>query len=266
MTDNAQRQPGPSTEQAQLVEAAARLLLQAHHAVALTGAGLSTPSGIPDFRSPTTGLWAQVDPMEVASIWSFRRRPERFFAWLGPLAQALLHARPNPAHLALAQLEASGYLRAVITQNIDSLHQAAGSRRVIELHGHVRTATCTRCYTIHQVDPYLRSCTLEGRVPRCSCGGVLKPDVILMGEDLPHETFQAALEEVRACDVLLVAGTSLEVAPAAELPFVAQRRGAVVIVVNREPTPMDGHATVVLRGDVAWAVPAVVAAMLSPDV
>ncbi|MGQ9595677.1 MAG: NAD-dependent protein deacylase [Anaerolineae bacterium] len=244
---------------------AARLLRQAGHAVALTGAGISTPSGVPDFRSPGTGLWRHVDPLLVASIWAFRVSPRRFFDWMRPLARTLLEARPNPAHEALARLEEAGFLQAVITQNIDGLHQKAGSRTVLELHGHVRTATCTRCYRIYPSDAFIPTYLDTGEVPRCGCGGILKPNVILLGEDLPRETYLHAVREARACDLMLVAGTSLEVAPASELPFIAQRRGVPVIVVNLDPTPLDPLATVVLHADVALILPALAALVLSPE-
>ena len=120
------------------IERTADLLCNARHAIALTGAGVSTPSGIPDFRSPGSGMWEQVDPFEVASIIAFRRQPEVFFNWLRPLARLLQEAQPNPAHVALAQLEAAGIVKAVITQNIDGLHQKAGSQCVLEVHGHMR--------------------------------------------------------------------------------------------------------------------------------
>lgn len=247
------------------VREAARLLRQARHAVALTGAGISTPSGVPDFRSPTTGLWRHVDPLLVASIWAFRVSPRKFFDWMRPLARTLLEARPNPAHEALARLEEAGLLQAVITQNIDGLHQKAGSRTVLELHGHIRTATCTRCYRTYPSEAFLPAYLEAGEVPRCGCGGILKPDVILLGEDLPREAYQQAVHEARTCDLMLVAGTSLEVAPASDLPFLAQRRGVPVIVVNLDPTPLDPLATVVLHADVALVLPALARLALSSE-
>ncbi|MGC8838514.1 MAG: NAD-dependent protein deacylase [Anaerolineae bacterium] len=246
------------------LQEAARLLRQARHAVALTGAGISTPSGVPDFRSPETGLWRHVDPLLVASIWAFRVSPRTFFDWMRPLARTLLEARPNPAHEALARLEEAGLLQAVITQNIDGLHQKAGSRTVLELHGHIRTATCTRCYRTYPSEAFIPTYLETGEVPRCGCGGILKPDVILLGEDLPRETYRQAVQEARACDLMLVAGTSLEVAPASDLPFIAQRRGVPVIVVNLDPTPLDPLAAVVLHANVALILPALAALALSP--
>lgn len=247
------------------MQKAARLLRQAQHGVALTGAGISTPSGVPDFRSPETGLWRHVDPLLVASVWAFRVSPRRFFDWMRPLARTLLEARPNPAHEALAHLEEAGFLRAVITQNIDGLHQKAGSRTVLELHGHIRTGTCTRCYRAYPSGEFISAYLETGEIPRCECGGILKPDVILLGEDLPRETYLQAVQEARTCDLMLVAGTSLEVAPASELPFIAQRRGVPVIVVNLGPTPLDPLAAVVLHADVALVLPILAGLALSPE-
>lgn len=244
------------------VQEAARLLRQARHAVALTGAGISTPSGVPDFRSPETGLWRHVNPLLVASIWAFRVSPRKFFDWMRPLAGTLLEARPNPAHEALARLEEAGLLQAVVTQNIDGLHQKAGSRTVLELHGHIRTATCTRCYRTHPSEGFIGAYLETGEIPHCECGGILKPDVILLGEALPREAYNQAVQQMRTCDLLLVLGTSLEVAPASELPFVAQQRGVPVIVVNLEPTPLDALAAVVLRADVARVLPVLAALTL----
>ena len=200
------------------IERAVDLVRESRHMVAFTGAGHSTPSGIPDFRSPESGLWEKANPMLVASIWSFRLNPQSFFDWVRPLAELTLNARPNPAHLALAALEQRGVLKAIITQNIDDLHQKAGSQRVLELHGHMREATCIRCYTVVPAEPIIERFLSDGRIPRCECGGVLKPNVILFGEQLPIQVLNAAIDEARHCDLMLVAGSSLEVTPAAEVP------------------------------------------------
>ena len=237
------------------IELAAKLVRNSQHMVAFTGAGHSTASGIPDFRSPESGLWEKANPMLVASIWSFRLDPRSFFDWVRPLLDVMHNARPNPAHLALAAMEKSGYLKTVITQNIDNLHQAAGSSRVLELHGHMRTATCIHCY--HQVPagPGIDELRLRKRVPRCSCGGVLKPDVILFGEQLPVQVLNQAVEEARRCDLVLVAGSSLEVTPAADIPFLAVNSGAKGIIVNFEPTGFDHQAEVVIHEDVTKILP-----------
>ncbi len=238
------------------IEQAAGLLLHARHAVALTGAGVSTRSGIPDFRSPGSGMWEQVDPLDVASIFSFRRHPETFFDWIRPLARHLLQAEPNPAHYALAQLEAAGLIKAVITQNIDGLHQKAGSRSVMEVHGHLREATCIRCFRVFPTDQFVEAFLAKGGLPTCpECGNVLKPNVILYGEQLPAATMQQAQRHVRLCDVMLVAGSSLEVAPVSELPRAAQQHGARLILVNLQPTFMDAQADVILHADVADTLP-----------
>ncbi len=235
---------------------AARLLRRARYAVALTGAGISTPSGIPDFRSPATGLWEGVDPFEVASLYAFRRHPEAFYNWIRPLAEILFQARPNPGHLALARLEASGYLEAVITQNIDNLHQDAGSTEVLEVHGHLRRATCIDCYRSRATVNLLRAFLASGKIPRCpACGGVIKPDVVLFGEQLPAEVVNAAMKHVASADLMLVAGSSLEVAPVSQLPMRVHRQGGRLIVVNLGSTYVDDAAEVVIHGDVARVLP-----------
>lgn len=238
------------------VAQAAACLRQARHAVALTGAGHSTPSGIPDFRSPGSGLWEHVNPMRVASIYGFRRHPEAFYKWIRPLAVRLLAAEPNPGHVALAEMEVGGWLKAVITQNIDGLHQRAGSHEVLELHGHLREATCIRCYHVLPTDDILEDFVASGAVPRCpACGGVIKPNVVLFGEQLPVKVFNAALEHVCQADLMLVAGSSLEVMPASQLPFQVYERGGRVIVVNLSSTYIDDMAEVVIHGDVAEVLP-----------
>ena len=237
------------------IECAADLIRRAHYAVALTGAGVSTPSGIPDFRSPESGLWEKNNPMVVASIWSFRTNPQIFYNWLRPLAELMLYAQPNPAHLALAYLEQQGFIKAIITQNIDGLHQKAGARHVLEVHGHMRQATCIRCYKQVPANSLVARFLVTGQAPHCDCGGVFKPDAILFGEQLPIRVLNAAIAEARRCDLLLVAGSSLGVVPAAELPSVAADHGARAIIVNLEPTEFDPRADLVIHGDVAEVLP-----------
>lgn len=238
---------------------AVELIQHSSHAVALTGAGVSTPSGIPDFRSPGNGLWKKVDPFSVASIWGFIEQPQNFYDWVKPLAKLTLTAKPNPAHFALAELEALGKLHAIITQNIDNLHQRAGSKRVLELHGHLRQATCIRCYHMIDAAPLFEKFIHDGQVPLCEvCGGVMKPNAVLFGEMLPVGVMYEADQESRKCDVMIVAGSSLEVAPAADLPALAKQHGAMIIIVNKSSTYMDGQASVVLREDVAVALPRIV--------
>ena len=239
----------------QLIARAADLLREAHYAVALSGAGISTPSGIPDFRSPDSGLWNRTDPFAVASIFAFRRRPEDFYDWIHPLARQVAQAQPNPAHLALAHLESAGLLREVITQNIDGLHQAAGSCNVHEVHGNLREATCMRCARVVSTDSLMADFIADHRIPHCTCGGVMKPNVVLFGEMLPTDTWSAAERAAARCDLMLVAGSSLEVEPVAGLPLLAADHGARLIIVNYEPTSMDRQADVVIHQDVALVLP-----------
>jgi len=236
---------------------AAELLASSRRAVALTGAGISTPSGIPDFRSAEGGLWRHNDPMEVASLTAFRYQPERFFAWVRPLAQSILSAQPNAAHQALAALELAGHLQAVITQNIDDLHRRAGSLNVFELHGHLRQATCIDCFRRYPSSRLMADFAELGEIPKCrACGGTLKPEVVLFGEQLPYFVVQEAKELIARSDLILVIGSSLEVTPAAVFPVQALNAGARLIIINREPTYLDERADVVFRQDVAQVVPA----------
>ena len=246
----------------QKIALAAGLIREAKHAVALTGAGVSTPSGIPDFRSPGSGLWEHADPMSVASIWGFVEHPQGFYDWVKPLTRLVQVAKPNPAHLALAELETMGKICAIVTQNIDNLHQCAGSKRVLEVHGHMREATCIRCYHLAPGQPLLAKFLEDGTIPTCEvCGGVMKPNVVLFGEMLPVSVMYEAEQESKTCDVMLIAGSSLEVAPAADLPLVAKKNGAKLIIVNKTPTMADAHAAIVLRDDVAVALPKILQAV-----
>lgn len=245
----------------ELIEQASHILLQSHGAIALTGAGISTPSGIPDFRSGETGLWKQSNPMEVASILGFRYNPQAFYSWIRPLAQLMLDAKPNPAHHALTRLEELGILKGVITQNIDMLHTRAGATTVYEVHGHVRTMTCMTCFETVVAQPYLSAflASEEVVIPHCpSCGGVLKPDVILFGEQLPMQVLLKAEQAIRNADVMIVAGSSLEVYPVADFPKRIKSQGGKVIIVNHEPTYIDDEADTVIHGDVADILPTIV--------
>jgi NAD-dependent deacetylase len=237
------------------IQTAARLIKESTKTVALTGAGISTPSGIPDFRSPGSGLWSQVNPMEVASIIAFRQHPAGFYEWVRPLATKIFNAKPNSAHHALAQLEAAGKLTAVITQNIDGLHQAANSEKVLEVHGHIREVTCIRCYTVKESVSILESFLKEGTIPRCECGGTLKPNVILFGEQLPIQTILEARATAEEADLMLVVGSSLEVAPISDLPYEAVQRGTKIIIVNYQETYMDSRADVVIHQEVIEVLP-----------
>jgi NAD-dependent deacetylase len=243
----------------QQIYQAAGLINEANYIVAMTGAGISTPSGVPDFRSPDSGLWRHVDPLSVASIYAFRQRPQAFYDWIHPIAHVFMEAKPNPAHYALVELEDYGKLKAVITQNIDNLHQQAGSKTVYELHGHLREATCTRCYMVQEAAFVFKKFVNEGQIPRCHCGGILKPNVILFGEQLPVQEFVLAQLALKEADLMMIIGSSLEVAPASDLPELALEKGIKVIIVNQQPTYLDSRADLVIRGDVAEVLPRIVA-------
>jgi NAD-dependent deacetylase len=240
----------------------AGLISSAGSVVALTGAGISVPSGIPDFRSPQTGLWANVDPMEVAHISVWRRDPATFWGFYGQRFAVLDGKQPNGAHRALVELERRGTLDAVITQNIDGLHAAAGTEDPIEVHGSVATASCLDCgasYPLAAVRERLGA-DAEG-IPRCDCGSPLKPDVVLFGELLPEADIQRGYELAASADLLLCVGSSLEVWPVAELPQVTLDAGGAIAIVTIGPTPYDHRAAVKLSGDVVTELEAVVAAL-----
>ncbi len=244
-----------------LYEQARDLLLTSAHTIVLTGAGISTPSGIPDFRSPGSGLWEYVDPMEVASIWGFREDPARFYRWIRPLAEKMRRAQPNPAHRGLAELERRGHVHQIITQNIDDLHQQAGSRNVIHLHGRAGRMVCLDCGHSQEDEPFWQevSAQPEEAVPRCPhCGGLMKPDVVLFGEELPQEALRTAQQAALRCDLVIVVGSSLEVMPAADLPLLAKRRGARLVILNLGRTMADRQADLIIREDVAVSIPRLV--------
>lgn len=241
------------------IQQAAQWLQAASYAVAFTGAGISTPSGIPDFRSAESGLWEQVDPMQVASIFGFRQNPRAFYDWVRPLVITTRQAQPNSAHLALAALERAGIIKSVITQNIDMLHTRAGSVVVRELHGHMRAMTCIRCFREVDAEPYIEALLVSNAMPMCECGGVLKPNVILFGEQLPYQALQQAKDDARRADVMLIVGSSLEVEPASSLPLIARRGGCKLIIVNLQPTFLDSTADIVLHDDAAVVLPQIAA-------
>jgi NAD-dependent deacetylase len=248
-----------------LINQVKNILKDSKNAVALTGAGISTGSGIPDFRSPESGLWDLVDPMEVATITAFKRNPKAFFDWIRPLVQQIMIAQPNPAHIALAHMEAFGPLQGIITQNIDILHTKAGSKTIHEVHGHMRDATCMHCLQTFQTSEILNGYLENGDIPRCpQCEGVLKPNVILFGEILPVMVLNRAKRLTQTCDVMLVAGSSLEVAPAGDLPMLAKFSGAKVIIINYEETHLDYLADVVIHADVVDVLPEL-AAIFMPE-
>lgn len=232
-------------------ERLAELIREARSVVALTGAGISVPSGIPDFRSPGTGLWANVDPMEVAHIDVFRRDPERFWRFYGDRFHSLEHKQPNRAHEALVALERAGMLDAVITQNIDQLHARAGSRELVEVHGTISHSSCLRCgarYPLAEVRR--RQEANSGGIPRCDCGEALKPDVVLFGEYLPERALARAEQLAAGADLMLCVGSSLEVYPVAELPQLTLAGGGKIAILTQGRTPFDHRAAVRCDGDV----------------
>ncbi len=248
--------PSPLHDPQAGIHQAVDLIRASQHAVVLTGAGSSTPSGVPDFRSPGSGLWNRISPMESATLTAFRRNPEKFFDFVRPLVRLIYQAAPNPAHLALAELEKRQYVRSIITQNIDGLHQRAGSRFVIEVHGTLSSLTCMGCYQQYPSSGFMELFIEQGQIPRCpACNKILKPDVILFEEQLPYEAWIQAAQEATACDVMIIAGSSLEVFPVADLPWKAYQNQAHIIVINKTPTYMDPYAQVILNGDVAEVIP-----------
>jgi NAD-dependent deacetylase len=229
------------------VAALARLIRERGPCVALTGAGVSTESGIPDFRSPT-GIWAEFDPMEYATIDAFEANPERVWSFYALRYRALTEAEPNDAHRALAQLEARGFVSAVVTQNIDLLHERAGTQELVEVHGSIRQCVCRTCgaaYGLAEVQRLLAGAA----VPRCSeCESVLKPDVVMFGELLPVAAIERAYALARHASLLLVVGSTLEVTPVALLPWQTVQAGGDVAILNVGPTAFDAHATLRIEG------------------
>jgi NAD-dependent deacetylase len=216
----------------------AALIAERRPCVVLTGAGVSTESGIPDFRSPT-GIWAQVDPLEYASLEAFRADPEKVWSFYAPRFSKLTQAEPNDAHRALADLERRGYVRAIVTQNIDLLHERAGSAQVVEVHGSIRTSSCPTCGTSYPLAEVLE--LLDGAAaPACPrCRSIVKPDVVFFGELLPAASIERAFELAREAELILVVGSTLEVQPVAGLPLETLSAGGALAIVNRGPTALD---------------------------
>jgi NAD-dependent deacetylase len=228
------------------IQNAAELIFNSVHAIALTGAGISTDSGIPDFRSPD-GLFAKYG-YDITDIEAFRKSPYDFFKLASRLISKLENAKPNAGHKALVELEKMGKLEAVITQNIDNLHQKAGNKRVLELHGTYLSASCMNCrrkYSFEDVKELMK-----GFLPLCqSCFGIVKPDVTFFGETLPPHVFEEAAGLAGSSDLIIVAGSSLEVFPASELPSMTKRNGGKIILVNATPTVLDEESDIVCRGN-----------------
>jgi NAD-dependent deacetylase len=253
----------PVDSLADLISRTTGLIRQANNLVVLTGAGMSTPSGIPDFRSQGSGVWTNTLPMEMVSLSTFRTNPELFFRSLHPFASQIMLAQPNQAHYALADLEQAGFVKTIITQNIDTLHLRGGARRVLEVHGSFNTLTCVGCYRQYTSEGILQDYVDNLTIPRCqNCNSILKPDVILYEEQLPMRTWLQAEDASRNCDLMLVAGTSLEVMPSARLPVEALEHGARLVIVNLSETFVDMRADIILRGDVVDILPKLAAEVL----
>jgi NAD-dependent deacetylase len=243
-------------------ERLAGLLHGSERAVVLTGAGVSVPSGIPDFRSPRTGLWENVDPMEVAHIDAWRRDPDRFWRFYGDRFASLVDKRPNEAHLALAELERRGLVEAVITQNIDRLHRLAGTQRLIEMHGSIERSVCLDCGDKVSLDRVIEQLRADDGPPKCArCITPLKPDVVLFGELLPAAALAEAQALALEADLMVCVGSSLEVYPVAGLPAITHGAGGRIALVTQGPTPYDDDADVKLSGDVVEELRAVLAAV-----
>jgi NAD-dependent deacetylase len=242
-----------------LIKKTALAIRRSKKVVALTGAGISVESGIPDFRGPS-GLWEKFDPMEYATIDAFIANPQKVWAMLKEMGSLVERAEPNPAHIALAQLEKMGLLSSIVTQNIDNLHQAAGSKRVIEFHGNSSKLLCLSCGRLYDQ----KEIVLESLPPRCSCSGVLKPDVVFFGEAIPWKAHLEAKEEAGSCELMLVVGTSAVVAPACDLPLIAKRAGATIVEVNLEETQLTQYITHwILKGSASILLRALVKEIMS---
>ena len=245
------------------IERVAELLLQHLPCVVLTGAGLSTQSGLPDFRSPEKGLWTRLEKMSdststVMTLQGFKEQPEAFYSRFRLFLEKILSAKPNPAHIALAELEASGYIRAIITMNGDMLHQKAGSQNILEMHGTVARAVCISCYQsddgIHNWQQYLET----GKIPRCRhCCGIMKPDVILTGEQLPVKMVMQAKKLLHESNMVLAVGTSFSGGPVMKWVEKAREQGKKMVIINLSSTILDSIADVVIQADVVDVLPAI---------
>ncbi len=236
-----------------LAREVAESLIESNHAVALTGAGASTESGIPDFRTPGKGLWEKIRDLSPFTLMGFRKNPEKFYDIGSQIFETVANSEPNLTHYALAELERMGIIKSIITQNIDSLHQKAGSKNVIEIHGHFRNLECINChieYTLEEILKYYKkeSVIQMEKPPRCpKCGGILKPTIVLFGEKLPEEEFKKATEEIKKADLLIVIGSSLLVHPVNSFPMKVIENGGELILINLQSTPYDSLASIVVR-------------------
>lgn len=245
-------EPNPTDGPSAAVRELAEAIVNARSVVVLTGAGVSVPSGIPDFRTPETGMWANVDPMEVAHIDTFHGDPERFWSFYGERFASLGDKRPNGAHEVLAELERRGLIEAVVTQNIDRLHHMAGSEKLIEVHGSIEFSTCLACGERYELE-WVREQAQDSGIPKCTACDAsppLKPNVVLFGEMLPEDALQEAFSLASGADLLIAIGSSLVVHPVAGLPTLTLRRGGQLALVTNGPTPYDEDAFLKLEGDV----------------
>ena len=239
-----------------LIQRAADAIRAARKTIALTGAGVSSESGIPTFRDPG-GLWDRYDPEEYATIQAFQQEPAKVWRMMKDFTE-LKTAKPNPGHFGLAYLEEAGMLHCIITQNVDNLHQAAGSREVVEFHGNMRQVVCMSCRKLVPLDEI----PLESLPPYCSCGGVFKPAGVFFGEPIPMDAMYRSQEAAQSCDLILVIGTSAVVYPAADIPRVAKQAGAKVIEINPEKTDLTGRLSdFIIQEKAGVAIPQIIAAI-----
>ena len=239
------------------ISAVADALRNARHVAVLTGAGVSAESGVPTFRDAQTGLWAKFRPEDLATPEAFGRNPPMVWQWYAERRAAVARVAPNPGHFALAQLQERFETFTLITQNVDGLHATAGSRDVIELHGNILKTKCFECNA-----PQTPAADQATQPPPCACGkSVCRPDVVWFGESLPAEAIEAAQRAARSCDVFFSIGTSTQVYPAAELPFTAKKKGALVVEINPDATPFTPHADHVIRAPSGVALPRLLAAL-----
>jgi len=233
-----------------------KLILYSKYVIALTGAGISTESGIPDFRGPN-GLWRKINP-ETATYSYFIKHPKDFWSLYLSFINVFINAKPNNAHYGLAKMEKLGILKAIITQNIDGLHQKAGSKRVIELHGNLKKVSCISCGMKYNYKDVL-NIIKKGIPPTCSkCEGILKPDIIFFGEPLPQNSIEEAFSEAYKSDLILVLGTSLTVYPAAYIPDIVKNNGGKVVIINSNKTMKDYLGDVMIRGKLGEVIPKIV--------
>lgn len=214
---------------------------ESKYTVLLTGAGMSTESGLPDFRSAQNGLWAQKEPSKIASTEALNQNVNEFIEFYRSRVLGLRECRPHKGHEILAKWERRGIIHSIITQNVDGFHQEAGSKSVYELHGTLRTVHCQVCGTKHSSEKYLQN------EYKCVCGGVLRPSVVLFGEMLPEEALLKSVNDAEAADLFVVLGSSLTVTPANQFPLIAKERGAKLVIINMEPTQFDHYADLVVH-------------------